>query len=65
VTEFGEDEHLLPDDGDRVVLAHLGAAAAIGAFLQIYLRDHLPHLATFLDGGPEEEGSVGFLHVAV
>jgi len=65
VTQGGEDEHFLPDDGDGVVLAHLGAASAAGTGLGVYLRYEQAHLAALLDHGPEKEGGVGLLHIAV
>jgi len=65
MAQFRKDEHLLTDDGNGVVLAHLGAAPAVGTGLGIYLGDRLRYLAVLLDGGVEEESSVGLLYITV
>ena len=65
VAQFGENEHLFPDDGDGVVLAYPGAAPAGRAFAEIHLRDELAHLAALRDGGAQEQRRVRLLHVAV
>jgi hypothetical protein len=65
MTELGKDQHLLPHYGNCVILAHLGTALAVGAFLQVHLRDHLAYISALFDNGMKEESRIRLFHVAV
>jgi hypothetical protein len=65
MTELGEDQYVLPDHGDGVELAYLGASPTVDTSLQVHLGDHLPYCSTLLDGGIEEKSRIGLLHIAV